>query len=116
MNNQTAIALETGLARFLSSLSGKNRSAATIQAYATDLAQFFTYLSENDITVVTVADVERHHITDYLSHLAEERQLSGVSRARKLVAIREFFRFLVDDDVLDKSPAAKVEVPKKEQK
>jgi integrase/recombinase XerD len=116
MNNQTAISLETGRAKFLSSLSGKNRSQATIQAYATDLTQFFTYLRENDITVATVTDVARHHITDYLCHLAEERQLSGVSRARKLVAIRELFRFLVDDELVDKSPAVKVEVPKKEQK
>jgi integrase/recombinase XerD len=116
MNNQTAITLETGRAKFLAFLSGKNRSAATIQAYATDLTQFFTYLTENDITVAIVSDVTRHHILDYLSHLAEERQLSGVSRARKLVAIREFFRFLVDDELVDKSPAGKIEVPKKEQK
>jgi integrase/recombinase XerD len=116
MDNQTATSLETGLAAFRPSLSGKNRSQATIQAYATDLTQFFTYLRENDITVSSVADVARHHITDYLFHLAEERQLSGVSRARKLVAIRAFFRFLVDAELLARSPAATVEVPKKEQK
>jgi site-specific recombinase XerD len=34
------ITLEKGLATFLNTLSGKNRSAATIRAYATDIAQF----------------------------------------------------------------------------
>jgi hypothetical protein len=33
------ITLEKGLATFLNTLSGKNRSAATIRAYSTDIAQ-----------------------------------------------------------------------------
>jgi site-specific recombinase XerD len=38
------ITLEKGLATFLNALSGKNRSAATIRAYATDIAQFISFL------------------------------------------------------------------------
>jgi hypothetical protein len=40
MKNNTNISLETALTRFLAALAGKNRSAATIQAYQTDLDQF----------------------------------------------------------------------------
>jgi integrase/recombinase XerD len=105
-----------GLSRFASALIGKNRSAATVAAYTTDLQQFFTYLAENDVTVLHASDITRRHIAEYLSYLAQERRLSGVSRARKLVSIREYFRFLVDAELLSKSPAERMDVPKKEQK
>ncbi len=35
--------LEKGLATFLNALSGKNRSAATLRAYQTDIAQFISW-------------------------------------------------------------------------
>ena len=38
------ITLEKGLATFLNSLAGKNRSASTIRAYSTDIAQFISFL------------------------------------------------------------------------
>ena len=40
------ITLEKGLATFLNTLSGKNRSSATIRAYATDIAQFIGFPEE----------------------------------------------------------------------
>jgi len=116
MNNRNDLALETALTKLLADLQGKNRSAATISAYATDLHQFFTYLAETDITASSVTTVTRRHINEYLSYLALERGLSGVSRARKLAAIREYFRFLVEQEELSVSPAEHITRPKKEQK
>lgn len=40
--------------------------------------------------------------------------MTGVSRARKLAALRELFRFLEAHDVLSKAPTSGVETPKKE--
>ncbi len=37
------ITLEKGLATFINALSGKNRSAATIRAYQTDIQQFIAF-------------------------------------------------------------------------
>jgi site-specific recombinase XerD len=45
--------LEKGLATFLNALSGKNRSAATIRAYATDIAQFISFLHANNVSIHT---------------------------------------------------------------
>jgi site-specific recombinase XerD len=45
------ITLEKGLATFLNALSGKNRSAATIRAYSTDIAQFISFLQANNLKV-----------------------------------------------------------------
>lgn len=58
--------------------------------------------------------MERADITEYLASLAA-RGISGLSRARKLAAIREFFRYLVDQvGELSKSPADGIPTPKKE--
>jgi hypothetical protein len=42
------ITLEKGLATFLDGLHGKNRSAATIRAYQTDISQFISFLHANN--------------------------------------------------------------------
>jgi site-specific recombinase XerD len=105
--------LEQALADFLKALIGKNRSAATIRAYQTDIYQFITWLHENNMIVLSPAQVARADITEYLAFLAE-RQLSGVSRARKVAALREYFRYLVDHDAIEKSPVIGIETPKRE--
>jgi site-specific recombinase XerD len=48
--------LEKGLATFLDGMLGKNRSAATLRAYKTDVLQFITFLRENNVTITDVAD------------------------------------------------------------
>src|SRR4051812_45435511 len=109
------LTLEQARADFLNSLTGKNRSSATIRAYQTDINQLIIWLHENNMVVLSPVQVERADITDYLAHLAE-RRLSGVSRARKVAALREYFRYLVDHDELTKSPMDTVETPKRERK
>jgi site-specific recombinase XerD len=85
--------LEKGLATFLNTLSGKNRSAATIRAYATDIAQFISFLHANNVSILKPGDVEKIDVMEYLSALAK-RALTGIARARKMSAIREYFRCL----------------------
>src|SRR5438477_8219961 len=87
------ITLEKGLTTFLNTLSGKNRSQATIRAYQTDIQQFIVFLHEISVSAITPQDVEKVDILEYLSFLAK-KDLTGVARARKLSAIREYFRFL----------------------
>src|SRR5256885_1806919 len=94
---------EQALDAFLRSLEGKNRSSATIRAYRTDLTRFFAWLHESNVVATTVDRVVRADITEYLASLGHQG-LSGVSRARRLAAIREYFRFLEANDVIAKSP------------
>jgi site-specific recombinase XerD len=105
--------LEQTLADFLKALAGKNRSAATSRAYQTDIHQFIAWLHENNMIVLSPVQVERADITEYLASLAE-RKLSGVSRARKVAALREYFRYLVDHNIIEKSPLSGIETPKRE--
>jgi integrase/recombinase XerC len=107
------ITLEKGLATFLNALSGKNRSAATIRAYATDIAQFISFLHANNVSIHTPAEVEKIDVMEYLSSLAK-KELTGIARARKMSAIREYFRFLEGIGVIAKSPTTGIETPKRE--
>jgi len=105
--------LEATREAFLRALEAKNRAAGTIRAYNTDLSQFIAWLRENNLTAKTPADVEKADVTEHLANLGQQG-ITGLSRARKLAAIREFFRFLEGYGYIIKSPAASVETPKKE--
>src|ERR687887_1226780 len=107
------ITLEKGLATFLNALSGKNRSTATIRAYQTDISQFIAFLHATNVSIHTPADVKRLDVMEYLTHCAK-RELTGIARARKMSAIREYFRFLKGIGVVTKSPTIGIETPKRE--
>src|ERR671926_280271 len=107
------ITLEKGLATFLNTLSGKNRSSATVRAYATDISQFIAFLHANNVSILTPADVQKLDVMEYLSDCAK-RALTGIARARKLSALREYFRFLEGVGVITKSPTTGIETTKRE--
>jgi integrase/recombinase XerC len=109
----TPITLEKALALFVDSLSGKNRSQATIRAYQTDLSQFLTFLHETNVLISSPKDVQKVDVLEYFSFLAK-KDLTGVARARKMSAIREYFRFLDGLGLIAKSPTTGVETPKRE--
>jgi integrase/recombinase XerC len=105
--------LENGLAAFLDALLGKNRSTATLRAYKTDVLQFIAFLHDNNVAITDVGDVGKVDVLEYLTALAR-KGLSGIARARKLSAIREYFRFLEGVDLIQKSPTAGIDTPKRE--
>lgn len=111
--NLQLITLEKALDLFLDSLRGKNRSNLTLRAYRADVEQFISYLHENNAMAHSPADVKRADISEYLSYLSQ-RDITGVSRARKLSAIREYFRFLEGVESIQRSPAEHIDAPKRE--
>jgi integrase/recombinase XerC len=107
------LTLEKGLVVFLDALAGKNRSQATIRAYQTDLLQFIRFLHDTNVLMASPRDVQKVDILDYFSHLSK-KDLTGVARARKMSALREYFRFLEGLGHILKSPTTGVETPKRE--
>src|SRR5207245_80714 len=105
--------LENSLAAFLDALLGKNRSKGTLRAYRTDVLQFIAFLTENNVAITGVGDVGKVDVLEYLAALAR-KGLSGVARARKVSAIREYFRFLEGMGTIERSPAAGIDTPKRE--
>ena len=71
----------------------------TIRSYRGDLENFLGWLATGP---VPLSDVDTGVLTDYLQSL-RDRSLAASSIARRLSAIRMFFRFLVYDGVLIES-------------
>jgi hypothetical protein len=93
------------LNRFARDLVSRDLAEATQLAYTTDVRQFLMYLSETTVTADRPEKISKPDMTEYLSYLAEQ-SVSGVTRRRKLAALREFFRFLPDAGIIAASPAA----------
>jgi site-specific recombinase XerD len=113
MNQTNRPTIDESLTTFLRTMSGVNKSEATIIAYRIDLSQFAAFLDETNITIAAPADISRGDIAEYLAHLAEQG-ISGNTRARKLAAIREYFRFLEREGLVTTNPTLGVATPKKE--
>jgi len=84
-------------------------SAYTVRNYTTDLLDFFGFLRAKDIS--SLKEVDRLTLRDYLSHLMKQG-LVKASIARKLSAIRSFYRYLLREGVISTSPAATTSSPK----
>ncbi len=96
---------------FLEMLSAERGSAVnTLDAYRRDLTDFVTYLQNNN---VSVTDTQEININNYLSSLSTSG-LSVASRARRLSAIRQFFRFIMSEGYIETNPASNIEGPKRE--
>src|ERR671927_270623 len=107
------ITLEKGLATFLSTLSGKNRSEATIRAYATDISQFISFLHANNVSILAPADVQKLDVMEYLFHCAK-RELRGIAGPKNISVFWDYFRFLKGVGFITKSPKMGIEPPKRE--
>ena len=96
---------------FLEMLSAERGSATnTLDAYRRDLTDFLQFLASEGITVLSA---EQNNINAYLTHITNTG-LSIASKARRLSAIRQFFRFVTAEGYRETNPAANIEGPKRE--
>jgi len=86
----------------------KNYSPHTIRNYRIDLDQFFEFLETFELDILSLGRAE---IRMFLGEL-KRRHLKKTSVARKLAALKSFFRFLKQNHLVEKNPAALVSSPK----
>jgi integrase/recombinase XerD len=97
------------LALFLDMLAAERGAAAqTIEAYTRDLSEFLAFLAGKSKTARTAT---AEHLRAFLAGLAR-KGLASTSRARKLSAIRQFFRFLLAEGVRSDDPCSAVDSPR----
>ena len=90
----------------------KNYSSNTIAAYQDDLMQFNSFLSKHlGNASVKLSMIDHLTIRLFLGELLEEKK-SKRSVARKLAALRSYFKFLVKNKVIEQNPALNVATPK----
>jgi integrase/recombinase XerD len=87
----------------------RGASINTLDAYRRDLTDFAGFIDRRGLGI---REVMTGTIKVYLSEAAEAG-LSPASRARRLSAIRQFFKFLAAEDIIVDDPAARLEAPKK---
>lgn len=96
--------------KFLDYLSvEKGLSKNTILAYGRDLGAFSLYLGSKGAG--SIDKVTRHDITDYLLKL-KDSGISSNSISRALVAIKMFYRFMVQEHLAKDDVAGILESPK----
>jgi integrase/recombinase XerC len=104
--------MKEAIAKFLEYLrTVKNSSPHTVSNYGKDLQQFLTYLSPPDAASVPLKDVDHRMIREFVAHL-HDHGLQKSSIARKLAALRSFFKYCVREGYLKESPARLVPTPK----
>jgi len=79
----------------------RNVSPYTVRNYTTDLLDFFNFLRGKGVS--SLREVDRHVVRDYLSYLMEQGFVKA-SIARKLSAIRSFYRYLLREEIVTTSP------------
>lgn len=107
------------IAQFLEHLRvQRNASEHTLRNYASDLEQFYGFwvssesAEDRENPEIAVGKIDHLTIRAYLSLLHREHKKS--SMARKLAALRSFFRYLVGEGYLLQNPAEMVATPKQE--
>jgi site-specific recombinase XerD len=100
---------------FLRALQGQNYSPKTLRAYGDDLTQFLTFVQKNRVDWDNPLRFQREDIEGFLQFLAGQR-MSGITRVRKLAAIRKFFAFLEENNILAGNPANTVKGARREEK
>jgi integrase/recombinase XerC len=90
----------------------RNASPHTCRNYQSDLLQFRDYLKGgNPAATVDLPSIDALRIRGFLAFLFE-REKKKTSIARKLAAVRSFYKFLAQEGVLAVNPAATVSTPK----
>lgn len=111
--------LHASIDAFLDMLTSERGAAMnTRHAYWRDLADVSLYLKserKSDVDTATTADIKA-----YLDHLAHKQHVKGKNTnqiavrtvARRLSALRQFYRYLVSENIRKEDPTTTIESPK----
>lgn len=86
----------------------KGLASLTVAAYQQDLGQFTKFVASRRRSL---ENARREDIRDYLSHLFASR-MDGRSVARKLSALRHFYRYLLLDGHVEHDPTLNIDAPR----
>jgi integrase/recombinase XerD len=104
------MSLDQNLDQFLNYLVvEKGLSDNTLEAYGRDLARYVGFIK--DLGISRAEDISAALVLDFLASL-KKAGLSPRSRARTLVALRTFHKFLLTEGLASGNPAAQIAAPR----
>ncbi|MBJ3762868.1 site-specific tyrosine recombinase XerD [Maribius pontilimi] len=102
------MSMERQIATFLDAQAAELDAATNTQlAYARDLRDFAGWLKDRDADFLAAS---RAHVEDYLVH-CDAQGLAVSTRARRLSAIKQLYRFAVEEGWRDDHPAIQIKGP-----
>lgn len=105
---------DQALSLFCGYQNSLNRSDHTVVAYQTDLGQFFNFAAQElgtEVEQLNVENIDVYVVRSFLGVLSDQG-LARKSMARKLAALRTFFKFLCREGILQQNPVQRVASPK----
>lgn len=112
------------LEQYLSYLSViKERSPCTISEYRTDILLFLNWLRKEQgfsnnpvnfsyVNVQYLQSITLDDMYSFIVYCQNDLKSSAGTRARKIVSIRQFWKYLMKTNMIDNNPAERLETPK----
>jgi integrase/recombinase XerD len=105
-----AASLDVGIQQFLDHLRVERElTPATVEAYGRDLSVFARFVANRKLEAAGA--VRPIDVLDFLVHLTD-RKLTARSQARRLIALRQLFKFLKAERVIGGDPTEDVDLPR----
>lgn len=98
--------------QFQAALRAKNRQPATVESYSRDAQDFLRFLQQSGLAIRAVEPETLLWFRDHLLHSIQEAENSV---RRKVIGVRQFYRFLVDERVIDDTPFDSVPLPERDE-
>jgi len=89
----------------------RNASQSTLTEYRCDMEQFRAFLTPPGEKTLPLEEIDHRIVREYVSSLYD-RRLEKSSVARKLAAMRTFFKFCIREHLVSSNPARLVATPK----
>lgn len=93
----------------------RNASEHTLKSYANDFGGFFDYLDDRVGSRPRPADLTIHHIRGFLTY-CHDCEYAGATIARRLAALRTFFKYCMREGIATANPAKAVRTPRSSKK
>lgn len=102
--------VETAIDQYLSYLkSEKGLAAHTLEAYSQDLQRLARYLEQRRIS--SIEAVDRAVLFEFVA-ACSKLKLSVATQRRVMVSLRQLFRFLTLEKLVDSNPMSRIALPK----
>lgn len=105
--------LQAAHEQFVQNLKDSGKAHATVIAYSKDIEQLVDFASKEknktEVADITDADIEE------FKELLKKQRYTGKSISRKINSIKAFFRYLMNESVINDNPADIVSHPKYDQ-
>ncbi len=98
--------------RFASSLYSRDKQVATVESYCRDANEFLRFLHHFK---KPINSVEPETLLAFRDHLLFEEQDKENSVRRKIIGVRQFFRFLAAEKMIGGSPFDEMPLPERDE-